>query len=103
VVLGLDIMHAAHSTKQLFFIAQAFEALARELACRSAIRQAQLQCESLGLQLGLGFGSSMCPRCRDGFSGAANKDMMLPSGFIARQWSSLSPGKPCAYGGNLPG
>jgi len=40
-------MHAAHSTKQLFFIAQAFEALARELAdCQSA-RQAQLQCESL--------------------------------------------------------
>jgi len=48
---GLDIMHAAHSTKQLFFIAQAFEAL--ELAdCRSA-RQAQLQCESLEKRLQL--------------------------------------------------
>jgi len=62
------------STKQLFFIAQAFEALARELAdCQSA-RQAQLQCESLEKRLQLGLGrlicSSMCPRCRDGFSGA---------------------------------
>jgi len=52
---GLDIMHAAHSTKQLFFIAQAFEALART-DCRSAIRQAQLQCESLENDFNSGLG-----------------------------------------------
>lgn len=39
---GLDILQAAHSTKPLSFIAQAFESLDKELVdCRAAIRHAQ--------------------------------------------------------------
>ena len=39
---GLDILQAAHSTKPLSFIAQAFKTLDRELVdCRAAIRHAQ--------------------------------------------------------------
>ena len=76
---GLDIMHAAHSTKQLSFIAQAFEALDRELAdCRAAIRQAQLHCESLEKKLQLrAWAIDLAVRCAHAAvtvsSGAANK------------------------------
>jgi len=45
---GLDIMHAAHSTKQLSFIAQAFGHSTELAEC--AARQAQLHCDSLDKQ-----------------------------------------------------
>jgi len=51
---GLDACRPLYQAA--FLIAQAFEALARELDCRSAIRQAQLQCESLENDFNLGLG-----------------------------------------------
>ena len=76
---GLDILEAAHSTKQLLFIGQAKEILDRELAaCRAAIRHAQHQCMSLDEQLQLrALAIDLAVRCAHAAvtvsSGAANK------------------------------
>lgn len=75
---GLDILQAAHSSKRLSFIAQAFEALDRELAeCRAAIRHAQHYGESLDKQLQLrAWAIDLAVRCAHAAvtvsSGAAN-------------------------------
>lgn len=74
---GLDILQAAHSTKQLSFIAQAFKTLDRELAdCRAAIRHAQ-QDHDLGKRLQLrAWTINLAVRCAHAAitvsSGAAN-------------------------------
>ena len=76
---GLDILQAAHSTKQLSFIAQAKEILDRELAaCRAAIRHAQHQRMSLDEQLQLrAWAIDLAVRCAHAAvtvsSGAANQ------------------------------
>ncbi|MBV8886090.1 MAG: acyl-CoA/acyl-ACP dehydrogenase [Chroococcidiopsidaceae cyanobacterium CP_BM_RX_35] len=76
---GLDILQQAQNTKSLFFIAQAFEALDRELtACRAAIRQAQQdKSASLGERLQLqAWAIELAVRCAHAAvtvsSGAAN-------------------------------
>lgn len=76
---GLDILEAAHYTKPLPFIAQAFESLNRELtSCRAAIRDAQQHhCESLVKRLQLRtWAIDLAVRCAHAAvtvsSGAAN-------------------------------
>lgn len=76
---GLDILEAAHYTKPLSFIAQAFESLNRELtSCRAAIRNAQQhQRESLAKRLQLrAWAIDLAVRCAHAAvtvsSGAAN-------------------------------
>lgn len=76
---GLDILQAAHSTKPLAFIVQAFKTLNQEIAdCRTAIRQAQQnQGESLDKRLQLrAWAIDLAVRCSHAAiavsSGAAN-------------------------------
>lgn len=76
---GLDILQAAYSNKRLPFIAQAFEALDREIAdCRAAIAQAQQHHrESLDKRLQLrAWAIDLAVRCAHAgvtvSSGAAN-------------------------------
>lgn len=77
---GLDIVQAAYSKRELSFIAQAFELLSQELSnCRTAIRQAQQNCNiSLDKRLQLrAWAIDLAVRCAHAavtvFSGAANR------------------------------
>jgi alkylation response protein AidB-like acyl-CoA dehydrogenase len=75
---SLDILQAAHSTKPLTFIVQAFETLDRELAdCRATIKHAQQDYESLDKRLQLrAWAIDLAVRCAHAAvtvsSGAAN-------------------------------
>lgn len=76
---GLDIVQAAYSKKEFSFIAQAFELLSQELSnCRTAIRQAQQDCNiSLDKRLQLrAWAIDLAVRCAHAAvtvsSGAAN-------------------------------
>jgi len=85
---------------QAAFIAQAFEALARELDCRSAIRQAQLQCESL--ETTRAWAIDLAVRCAHAAvtvsSGAANKRHDAAQGLSRGSGLHCLRANHCAYG-----